>query len=150
MFGFKKNKKLELNDSVFGELTYTYCWEGISSVSFLGELRNLDLYIYVDENKKISEIQKTNYLNYLHSQLDYDGLIKDAIKHHFNFSEERLFTKRFEPSSIVLKKNGDFALMFIDKEEDEESSNFCFAVALFPKVQYFGTEESYLSEVYLE
>ena len=57
------------------------------------------------------------------------------------------FDCHYKPEYLCFRPNGDCALIVYIGEKDEDEY-LEYAISIFPKISFFGDEESYMSMVY--
>ena len=147
----KENKPINkdnetLNNAVFGELEFVDCaWEGYSKSSLFGEEKEIDLYVYVDEDEKIiGEGQEKAYQNYIRSRKDIEEAVVNVIIDHFKLPEDFDLTSRFRVHAVIVTMDGSCGISVIDDTYSLGHHHHRFVVDTEPGHQLTETEDHYL------
>lgn len=148
MFNFKKKKQKEIViDDTFGKIVYCdFQWVGTAEISLFNSLFSVDVELYNDEKKNITDEQKNSFQKYKNNLKSIEENIENILKSEFG--DINMNNVPFKPISLVFKKNGDFALIVSVGETDDIMSQNNIAICISPELKYYGSDESYMSEVF--
>ena len=148
MFNFKKKKQKEIViDDTFGKIVYCdFQWVGTAEISLFNSSFSVDVELYNDGKKNITDEQKSSFQKYKNNLKSIEENIENILKSEFG--DINMNNVPFKPVSLVFKKNGDFALIVSVGETDDIMSQNNIAICISPELKYDGSDESYMSEVF--
>ena len=153
-FGKFKKKKEEIkpienytiNNAVFGELEFVDCaFEGYSKSSLFGEEKEIELFVYVDEDEKlIEEKQEKAYLNYIDSRKEIEEAVLNVIIEHFKLPDDFDLSSRFRVFAVIVTMDGSCGISVIDDTYSMGHHHRRFVVDTEPAHELTETEDHYL------
>ncbi|WP_294413317.1 DUF2004 domain-containing protein [uncultured Ruminococcus sp.] len=76
-------------NSVFGELTYEYGWNGKTTIDWYGEMINVDLVVSGEEDEEIDSLQCESYEKFKLAWSDIkDSILERVLSYYINLRNE--------------------------------------------------------------
>jgi hypothetical protein len=76
-------------NSVFGELTYEYGWNGETTIDWYGEMTNVDLVVSGEEDEEIDSLQCESYEKFKLAWSDIkDSILERVLSYYINLRNE--------------------------------------------------------------
>lgn len=146
MFGFKKKQPESVIDETLGKIIYADSqWIGGADFKLFGITYNIDVEMYSENKEAVTNNQKEAYKKIINN----DKLIENIENVlNANFPSSDFQCVQYKPLSLCIKENGDCALIISVGEKDDQFSRQSIAVSILPEIKYYGSDESYMSEVY--
>lgn len=121
------------NNAIFGEVIFNMGWEAKATLEFFGKSHNIIVtaFAYYEQDKITAE-QEASYEQFKVEKKNQISKIENIL---LNFSDDA--DNRFVPSELIFQRNGDCALLFDDKKNQEDG----IAVCIKPVFQILSQEE---------
>ena len=120
---------------VFGEITFSIGWKANKNIILFGKEYsiNLKVHAYFEEDG-ITKDQEKAYTDFYKAEND-----KLQIVEKLSLSYSDLARKRFIPKTLLINRDGSYALLCDDNDNDDEG----IAVCLYPE-EVIMSQDDYL------
>ena len=146
MFGFKKKQPESVVDEILGKIIYTDSqWIGASEFKLFEISYSIDIEMYSENKEAVTNQQKETYKKIINNT-EIVEYIENVLSTHFPTSDFRCV--QYRPLSLCIKTNGDCALIVSVGEKEDQFFQQNVAISIFPEIKYYGSDESYMSEVF--
>lgn len=123
-----------MNSPVFGEMIFNVGWKAKTEISLFDKKYSLLIKASAYfEKDGITAEQEAAIVNFGENK---NELLKKAEKMLIDFSEEDA-AQRFIPRTLLFQRNGSYALLLDDNEEEDEGVAICFQ----PEVKIVSQDE---------
>ena len=121
----------ELDDELFGKMTYDNAWEKSETITMFGKERNFKIVLQCFEDEEITEAQRDAYKTYLENYNKYEKDIPNKMlefylqnyeefKENFKVTEEcdkdhvneDTIKRMIKPKYLYINQEGDFGIIF--------------------------------------
>ncbi len=123
-----------MNNTSFGELTFNTGWKTITDISLYGT--NYDVVVKVKayyEKDGVTAEQESAYADFKENKNSRLVTVEKLLNDFADSTSE----KRFIPKTLLFQRNGAYALLFDDKQDEDGG----VAVCLAPKAEVVSQDE---------
>ncbi len=126
---------MEINDPVFGVMSYDYQWEKFEDLSLWGKPYHIQIIAQSssDDETEISEIQRTAYLQFKER---FASLAESGLQKLLAYCRDTLeiadcnvetFWKNSQPSSVFFAVTGEWGILFESEFDSEDGIALMFS-----------------------
>ena len=127
-----------MTNKVFGEVLFDAGWETQSEITLWGETYKVKVRAnaYYEEDGITLE-QEASYSLFKEKQTEKLHVVETLLLQYATNPDLKQLSTRFIPKTLVIWNNGDYALLFFDKNDPDNG----IAVTLSPKEEIMSQDE---------